>query len=106
MQQPTEWLYRIRPTRLAMLSEGPTQDEGEAMAAHFQYLKQLTAEGTVILAGPTLVIDDSNFGVVIFKAPDRDSAQAIMHADPAVKGGVMHADLFPFRVSLLTGRDS
>jgi len=97
----TDWLYRIRPTRIAMLSDGPTQEEGAAMAAHFQYLKGLTEQGVVVLAGPTLVLDDSNFGIVVFHAEDEAAAQAIMQADPAVQAGVMHADLFPFKVSLL-----
>lgn len=95
-----EWLYQIRPTRLEMLTEGPTSEEGEIMSAHFRHLKQLTDAGVVILAGPTLVTDERNFGVVIFRADDEAAAQQLMASDPAVAGGVMSALLFPFRVSL------
>lgn len=100
-----QFLYTIKPTRLAMLTEGGTPDENQAMGAHFQYLKELTASGTVILAGPTLVLDERNFGIVVFQAEDEAAARAIMEHDPSVRAGVMHAELYPFRVSLLAGRD-
>ena len=46
-----QFLYRIQPTRAAMLTSGPTPQETEILTAHFNYLKNLTAKGVVILAG-------------------------------------------------------
>jgi uncharacterized protein len=70
------------------------------MSEHFSYLKELTEKGIVILAGPTLVKDYSNFGIVIFKAETEKDAGEIMHNDPAVIQRVVRAELYPFRISL------
>lgn len=96
-----QYLYRIRPTRIEMLSLGPTEDESRWLSAHFSYLKDLIARGVVILAGPTLVKDETNFGIVVFQAESDEAARAVMNNDPAVLNHVMQADLFPFRVSLI-----
>jgi hypothetical protein len=53
----------------------------------------------VILAGRTLTTDERGLGIVIFRAPSADAARAIMEGDPAVRQGVMRAELFPFRVA-------
>src|SRR3954447_9068333 len=96
-----QFLYRIQPTQLEMVSVGPTPQEQESVAAHFEYLKQLTADGVMILVGRTLNTDESTFGIAIFKAESEDEARAIMLADPAVANGVMRAELFPYRIALL-----
>lgn len=101
MSATPEWLYRIQPTRPAMLAEGPTEPERATVAAHFAYLEGLTAAGVVILAGRTLTTGPESFGIVVFRAESEPAAQAIMAADPAVQAGVMHATLFPYRVALL-----
>jgi uncharacterized protein YciI len=56
----------------------------------------------VMMAGRTLTDDDSSFGIVIFKAESDNAAGELMPADPAVKEGVMRAELFPFRIALMS----
>lgn len=51
MSDVTQFLYKIQPTRLEMLTEGPTAEEGVILSQHFAYLKGLTEEGVVVLAG-------------------------------------------------------
>ena len=97
-----QYLYRIQPTRPDMLREGPTEDESRIVSAHFDYLKGLTDEGIVMLAGRTLNTDPSSFGIVIFTAESEVAAQAIVDADPAVSAGIMNADLFPYRTALFS----
>ncbi len=94
------YLYRIQPTRAAMLIEGTTPEEGAIIEQHFAYLQDLTAQGVVILAGRTLNTDPSGFGIVIFRAVDDDDARALMNSDPAVRQGVIRAELFPYRIAL------
>jgi uncharacterized protein len=96
-----QFLYRIQPTRPAMLSEGSTEQEAEVIGQHFNYLKQLTEIGTVILAGRTLNTDSTSFGIIIFNAADEQAAQQLVDNDPAVQQGVMRAELFPYRVALM-----
>lgn len=97
-----QFLYRIKPTRVAMLSDGPSASEQAAVEAHFAYLERLATEGVVLVAGRTLNRDEHTFGIVVFAAATEAEAAAIVQADPAVERGVMTAALFPFRVALLS----
>ena len=63
-----EFLYRIKPVRLGMLTEGPTEREAEIVSEHFSYLERLVAEGIVLMAGRTLNTDERTFGIVVFLA--------------------------------------
>ena len=71
------------------------------MRAHFAYLKDALAAGQLVLAGPC---EDLAFGLVIFQAEDDKAARAFMANDPAIRAGIMTAELHPFRVSLIAGR--
>ncbi len=106
MADRKQFLYTIKPTRLAMLVDGGTGEENQALSRHFSHLQKLVKEGTVILAGRTQTTGPETFGVVIFYAQDDAAARAIMAADPAVAEGVMQAELFPYRVALMGGSGS
>ncbi len=95
-----QYLYRIQPVRLEMLTEGPTEAEAETLARHVAYLESQTEHGRVILAGRTQTADPDTFGIVIFEAEDDAAAEAVMKDDPAVADGVMHAKLFPYRIAV------
>ncbi len=45
------FLYKLRATRPAMVSEGPTPEEEAAVAKHFEYLEDLLARHVLVLAG-------------------------------------------------------
>jgi uncharacterized protein YciI len=96
-----EWLYAIRSPRGAQFVEDATEAESAAMRRHFAYLKRALDDGRLVLAGPAT---DGRFpGIVVFEA--EDEARAFMENDPSVQAGVMLAELHPFRVSLLRGRE-
>jgi uncharacterized protein YciI len=95
-----QFLYRIQPTRVEMLTDGPTERESEIVGDHFAYLSNLTEKGVVLMAGRTLTANESTFGIVVLVASTEAEASAIMNNDPAVKCGVMQAELFPYRVAL------
>jgi uncharacterized protein len=96
-----QYLYRIQPARMEMLSDKPTAQEEAIVDEHFDYLQDLLARGVLILAGRTLNSDPTSFGIVIYKAGSLPEALDIMENDPAVKKGVMQAELFPYRVALI-----
>lgn len=83
-----------------MLTEGPTPDEAATTKAHFDYLHDLTQRGVVHLAVRTLTADEATFGLVVLSAETEEEARRIMGDDPAVRNGVMRAELFPCRVAL------
>ncbi len=94
----TAFVYFLHPTREGF-SENPTDEEVSRVQEHFQYLKTLTAQGVVLLAGPST--DPPFTGIVVFKAANREAAQRIMDGDPAVQAGVFEARLSAFRMSLV-----
>lgn len=103
MDTKKQYLYRIQPARPAMLWEGPTPEEIELVESHFEYLKELLDAGELILAGRTQNSDPSSFGIVIFEAESDEAARVRMANDPAVRAGVMLAELYPYRVALMKG---
>ena len=54
----------------------------------------------MVLAGRTQITDDRTFGIVILNANTEQEARQRMENDPTVKGGVMQAELYPFRVAV------
>ena len=91
-----EYLYLTHPFRDGFF-ESPTAEEDLIMEAHFQYLKEATEAGIVLLAGPCL---DKTFGIIVFLAEDEKAAHTFMYNDPSVKKNVMMAELHPMRISL------
>ncbi len=92
-----EYIYLIHPLRHEFF-ENPTPAEQQAVEDHFEYLKQATLQGTVLLAGPCL---DETFGVVVLRAESDDAARAFMLNDPSISRNVMMAELHPMKISLM-----
>lgn len=84
-----------------MVTYGPTDEEASILSDHFNYLKSLTAQGVVLVFGRTQNKDTSTFGITIFRAESEDTARSIMNNDPAVRKGIMRAELFPYEVARL-----
>jgi uncharacterized protein YciI len=92
------WLVVLRPVREEMAFE-PTDEESRIVSEHYEYLKQLRAEGRLVLAGPSALPGDT-FGLGIFDQDDRGEVEAIVAADPAVTSGIMTAEIRPYRISV------
>lgn len=97
-----EWIYFIHAPR-ENFGETMTDEEKQVWGVHFERLQRLLADGTLILAGPTL--GPINTGVCVFEAPDEEAATKLMNEDPAIASGIAKGELRPFRASLLRGRD-
>lgn len=97
-----EWIYFLHPPREDFAAT-MTDEEQAAWGVHFERLQRMLADGTLILAGPTL--GRVNTGICVFEADDEAAARQVMAEDPAIAGGYARGELRPFRVSLLRGRD-
>jgi uncharacterized protein YciI len=97
-----EWIYFLHAPR-ENFAETMTDEEQAVWAVHFARLQRLMTEGVVILAGPTL--GPINTGITVFEAPDEAAARKLIDEDPVIVGGYARAELRPFRISLLRGRD-
>jgi uncharacterized protein YciI len=95
-----EWIYFIHPPR-ENFAATMTQEEQEVWVVHFERFKRMLAEGTLILAGPTL--GRINTGIAIIEAPDENAARKLMEEDPVIAGGYARGELRPFRAALLRG---
>ena len=91
------FIYVLRAIRPAMVGD-PRPEEESRLGEHFEYLSRALDQGRLVLAGPCL---DGEFGVVIFRADTQEAARQFMEDDPAVRHGLMTAELHSFRVSLL-----
>lgn len=98
------YLYRLHPTRRAMISDGPTDAEAGLIKLHFKYLKRLTERGVALFVGRTT--GSEAFGIVVYEAASDEEAEAIMLADPAIAGAVMSGEWFPFRIVLHSDFDN
>jgi uncharacterized protein YciI len=96
-----EWVYFIRPHRDDFLAT-MTAEEQEIFRVHYIRLRDLVGQGVVVLAGPTT--GRVNTGIVVFEAPDEETARQVMEGDPVIAAGIADGDLQPFEVSLLRGR--
>jgi uncharacterized protein len=95
-----QYLYRLLPVRIEMVTVGPTPEEQAIVSEHFAHLTALTEQGVMLLVGRTQDNSPRTFGIAIFQAESEEQAQLIMNSDPAVRNGIMHAELFPFSIAL------
>ncbi|NOS86319.1 MAG: hypothetical protein HOP31_14360 [Ignavibacteria bacterium] len=82
--------------------ETMTEEEAEIMSEHFVYLQEKLREGKLIIAGP---VTTGEFGLSVVETESEEEALEIMNNDPAVISGIMTPTIYPYRVSLLRGRD-
>jgi uncharacterized protein len=94
-----QFLYKLQLIPKLLDENNWTDKENTIVSTHFSYLQNLLKENKVIMAGRTLNYDP--FGIVILEVESLEEADQIMKNDPAVKEGIMTAELFPFRVALV-----
>lgn len=82
--------------------ETMTEEESEIMSKHFLYLQEKLREGKLIIAGP---VTTGEFGLSVVETESEEEAREMMNNDPAVLAGIMKPTMYPYRVSLLRGRD-
>ncbi|WP_308637868.1 YciI family protein [Paenibacillus silvisoli] len=95
-----QFIYLLRLVPSLHREENWTDEANAIVGRHFRYLKRHLEQGTLIMAGRTSPVDETTFGIVVFKAADMEAARAFMRQDPAVAEGVMTAELSPFHVAL------
>lgn len=98
MQQtkPKSYLVELKGTRPGW-PEDITKDEEKIMEEHFQYLKELTLKGKVLMAGPVF----GQFGLIVLRVSGEEEARQIMNSEPSVVHGVHTYDLYEMITSLM-----
>ena len=85
------FLVILRPARDGI------EEEHDMLEAHWRYLRQMHEEGTLVVAGPSWVVDD-RFGIGVFDLRERAEVEAILAEDPAITSGAMQAEIRPMRI--------
>lgn len=106
-QQPSgkkkQFLYTLKVVPRLVKAKGWTDADNKIVEQHVQQLQRLLTKGQLILAGRTLNEDEAAFGIVILEVESEAEARQLMESDPAVKAGIMKAQLFPYFTALLRG---
>lgn len=93
-----QFLYQLKLVPSLVDQACWTEKENSIVQHHFEVLQNLQEEGKLLLAGRTLNTDPMGF--VILEVDTEEEAVELMNNDPAVKEGIMEAQLFPYRVAL------
>ena len=70
----------------------------EVIAQHGQHLRELDAEGKLVLAGP---FTDNPSGLLVLRGKNKDEIKSIMEQDPLIQGGFRN---FEVRTWLMANR--
>jgi uncharacterized protein YciI len=80
-----------------------TPEERAMMGQHSAYLRDLLAQGKLILAGP--VLDPAGvFGLGIIEVESHQEALQIAANDPSVRSGMNRYDVIPMQLGMLRGQ--
>ncbi|RIW33997.1 hypothetical protein D3H55_10395 [Bacillus salacetis] len=96
-----QYLYKLQLTEKLTQDKNWTDKENAVVGRHFSYLQRMHEDRKLILAGKTKGLDEDTFGIVIFEAETEEEALSLMNGDPAVKEGIMTAELFPYQVAFV-----
>lgn len=97
MNTPKHYLVELVGTRPTW-PDDMTPDEEIIMSEHFEYLKKLTHDHKVVMAGPVF---DFKFGLIILQVESEREARDIMANEPSVTSGLHTYKMSEMRVSLL-----
>ncbi|WP_108670612.1 YciI family protein [Peribacillus acanthi] len=95
-----QYIYTLKLIPQLLEESNWTERENKIVSDHFLALKKLLEEDKLIMAGRTLQMDEKTFGIVVLNTESEEEARQYMENDPAVKEGIMTAELFPYKVAL------
>lgn len=92
--------YGMRRYVMAVLKAGPNRDGdaeevAEIQSGHMAHIRQLVADGKMVLAGPFLDGGEMR-GIFVFAVDSVDQARELTEADPAVQAGRLVMELHPW----------
>ena len=95
-----QFIYTLKLVPALLDPNNWTDRENQIVEEHFSRLSELLKEKKLILAGRTQTMDEKTFGIVILQVETEEEAVRLMNHDPAVKEGIMTAELFPYKIAL------
>ncbi|MGE0174698.1 MAG: YciI family protein [Oligoflexales bacterium] len=74
----------------------------ETFKRHAEYLHKGVTTGKVHVVGRSDQEPKKNYGIVIFEDASEQEAKQFMNDDPCIVGGVMTAELAPFKLLMVS----
>lgn len=94
--------YGMKNYVFVILKTGPKDNEfkgkerDEIFTGHMKNIGRLANEGKLAVAGPFMKNDRAYRGLYIFNVPTVDEAEKLVQTDPAVKAGILIAEMTPW----------
>jgi hypothetical protein len=95
------FIETLRPKRENFVAT-MTPVEKAGMGEYFAYNRRLFEEGKILMGGAAT---DGAIGIIILRVGSEEEARQIYENDPAVKAGIGHPELHPFRATLVAGQE-
>ena len=102
--QKLQFIIVLRPVPRLLHLENWTEEDKKIVDDHIVQLKQLLSAGKLILAGSTVELNSTKFGIVILEVDREEEAREIMENDAGVKAKIFTAELFPYHVAMIRGQ--
>jgi len=104
-KEKLQFIIVLRPVPRLLQVENWTDVESKIVDEHIAQLKRLLADGKLILAGSTIPLDSTKFGIAILEVDSEEEARKIMENDAGVRGKIFTAELFPYHVAMILGQN-
>jgi uncharacterized protein YciI len=101
--QKKTFIYVLKLTEKYHDEKNWQAQESKIIGDHFERFVNMMKEGILVFAGRTEVELSNTFGIAVYYAGSFEEAKKIAEDDPAVKAGIMIAEVFPFSLALLKG---
>lgn len=93
--------YGMKSYILVILKTGPVTDAAPALRdslfrGHMSNMGVMVENKQLVVAGPIGRNSDQFRGIFILNMTDLESARELLQTDPAIKGGLLSADLYPW----------
>lgn len=100
--------YGMKSYILVLLRTGPVTDATPALRdslfrGHMSNMGVIVANNQLVVAGLIGRNTDQLRGIFIINLSDMDAARELLQTDPAIKGGLLAADLYPWYGSAVLG---
>lgn len=96
-------VHGLNPSKSSRHADRLHPEENRIVEARFACLNAFVDRG-VLLAGGTLNSHATNFEIVLPAASSEAAALEMVNGDPAVRFGVVGAELFPYRIALVSDK--
>lgn len=93
--------YGMRMYQFVILKTGDVKIEdkdsvNKLFRGHMENIGKMAEAGKLVIAGPFGKNDKQYRGLYIFKTSDKTETETLLQSDPAIKAGLLSAEIYPW----------